>query len=101
MIKQLEKLTSYQKSRVLSLVHKFYAPEDEATIWIDDENLVLVLDNDDGPEDLPVEYAGYKCQDCGRIIADYLDYSGRDLDTDRCPHCNSHYDYTEKELAEL
>jgi len=38
----------------------------------------------------------YRCGNCGEYIADEEDYSGRDLEVDRCLCCNAHYDYKRK-----
>ncbi len=85
MINQVKNLSQYQKQVLLNQAREALASWEEAG------NPVIVgyeahLNNED--ESCLVLY---KCQ-CGALVADYEDYSGRDEEADQCPKCGRSYD---------
>lgn len=93
-VKTIRKLNSYHRYELLEqaqMILNDYNEQGNPEI----EGYECFLNNEDN-EILVL----LKCS-CGQYLADYEDYSERDVDTNRCPHCNKHYDYSEKELTEL
>ncbi len=79
MIQRLNKLSSYQK-QVLSAQVAQYEEVQPQIEWNGEYHVLQVGE---------IDYRGYKCE-CGNLIADYDDHSGRDWEVDACK-CGKHY----------
>ena len=85
MINQIQNLSYYQKQVLLSEARQVLAG------WEEEGNPVIV-GNEVYLDDPERSYLVlYKCE-CGTLIADYEDYSGRDEEVDQCPKCRRPYD---------
>ena len=90
MISRISKLTKLQQSKLLDLA--------EATLdsWCEDGSPEIVWDGVSHTAHLNNEdetvLALYRCRKCRNYISDFEDYSGRDEETDVCPHCGASYE---------
>jgi len=98
----LQRLRDWQKTELEEQVRELHEGWEEEIVSLEVKSGACEVLTSENVEfgDSEQHYLLYRC-DCGHYEADFDDYSGRELEDDRCPKCNAHYDYSEKELTEL